>query len=143
MRNHPEIKKWMKNQCDISKESHLSFIQNLQSNIDQRYFLVKLNYKVIGSINFSQIDLHNSLESGLYTNPLENLKGKGRILEAAASHYAFEELSVKKIKLKVFSCNERAINFYQKYGFEKLTIEKVDDKKMLYMQKENITKVYE
>ena len=143
MRNHPEIKKWMKNQCDISKESHLSFIQNLQSNIDQRYFLVKLNYKVIGSINFSQIDLHNSLEFGLYTNPLENLKGKGRILEAAASHYAFEELSVKKIKLKVFSCNERAINFYQKYGFEKLTIEKVDDKKMLYMQKENMTKVYE
>ncbi len=140
MRNHPEIKKWMRNQYDISKESHLSFIQNLQSNIDQRYFLVKLNQKVVGSINFSQINFHNSLEFGLYTNPFEQLKGKGSILEAAASYYAFEELSVKKIKLKVFSCNERAINFYQKHGFEKLTLEKVDDNKMLYMQKENINK---
>jgi UDP-2,4-diacetamido-2,4,6-trideoxy-beta-L-altropyranose hydrolase/UDP-4-amino-4,6-dideoxy-N-acetyl-beta-L-altrosamine N-acetyltransferase len=143
MRNHPEIKKWMSNQYDISKESHLSFIQNLKSNIEQRYFLVKQSKQVVGSINFSQIDSHNSVEFGLYTNPFEQVKGTGRILEAAASHYAFVELGVKKIKLKVFSCNVRAINFYKKNGFEQVAIEKVNNKDMLYMQKKTLTKVYE
>jgi UDP-2,4-diacetamido-2,4,6-trideoxy-beta-L-altropyranose hydrolase/UDP-4-amino-4,6-dideoxy-N-acetyl-beta-L-altrosamine N-acetyltransferase len=139
MRNHKDVKKWMYNQNNISIEEHLSFIQNLQSNIESRYFLVKQSKQVIGSINFSQISFQNSLEFGLYVNPFEKLKGIGRILEAAACHYAFIELGVKKIKLKVFSYNKRAINFYEKYGFKQVAIEKVNNNDMLCMQKTNKT----
>ena len=59
-----------------------------------------------------------SIEFGIYTNPFEKKNNDGRILEAAATHYAFYELGVKKIKLKVLTNNDRAINFYKKSGFE-------------------------
>ena len=62
------------------------------------------------------------------------------MLESAASEYAFIELGVKKIKLEVFSDNERAINFYNKCGFEvvDIDIKIVDNKKILCMEKMKI-----
>jgi UDP-4-amino-4,6-dideoxy-N-acetyl-beta-L-altrosamine N-acetyltransferase len=135
MRNHPQIKKWMYNQNDISKKSHFDFIQTLESDAKRRYFLVKQHKNIIGSINFSQIDLYNSVEFGIYTNPFESLKGSGAILEAVATHYAFRELGVNKLKLEVLSDNERAINFYKKCGFELIDTRKVNNKYILYMEK--------
>ena len=138
MRNHPQIKKWMYNQNNISKTSHFEFIKNLENDIEQRYFLVKQQKNIIGSINFSQINLHNSVEFGLYTNPFKSLKSAGKILEAAAIHYAFRELDVNKLKLKVFTDNERAINFYKKCGFKLIDTRKVNNKDILCMEKRKI-----
>ena len=135
MRNHSEVKKWMYNQQVISKESHFDFVQGLKSDTERRYFLVKQQQKIIGSINFSQIGLHNFVEFGLYTNPFEQLKGAGRILEAVAISYAFRELGVSKLKLEVFSNNERAINFYKKCGFKLTDMRKVNNKDILHMEK--------
>jgi UDP-4-amino-4,6-dideoxy-N-acetyl-beta-L-altrosamine N-acetyltransferase len=135
MRNHPEIRKWMYNQDDILEDAHLRFIQSLENDIDRRYFLVKKHSNIIGSINFSQIDLHDSVKFGLYANPFESLKGLGAILEAVVTHYAFRELGVTKLKLEVLSNNERAINFYRKYGFKLIDIRKVNNKDTLYMEK--------
>jgi UDP-4-amino-4,6-dideoxy-N-acetyl-beta-L-altrosamine N-acetyltransferase len=135
MRNHPEIRKWMYNQDDILEDAHLRFIQSLENDIDRRYFLVKKHSNIIGSINFSQIDLHDSVEFGLYANPFESQKGLGAILEAIVTHYAFKELGVNKLKLEVLSNNERAINFYKKYGFKLIDARKVNNKDMLYMEK--------
>ena len=128
MRNHPQIKKWMSNQDDIPETSHFNFIKNLENIVDQRYFLVKQHKSIVGSINFSKVDLSSSVEFGIYTNPFAQLKGAGSMLEAVASYYAFIELGVNKIKLEVFSNNERAIGFYKKCGFELINTKKVNHK---------------
>ena len=135
MRNHPEIKKWMHNQDSIPNATHCEFIKNLENKIDRRYFLVKQKNNIIGSINFSEINLYNSVEFGIYTNPFLQLKGAGRLLESAASQYAFIELNVKIIKLEVFSDNERAIHFYNKCGFELIDTKKVNHQNIMYMEK--------
>ena len=135
MRNHPEIKRWMYNQDYISEKSHFKFIQNLEGDFERRYFLVKQQEKIVGSVNFSQIDLHNSVELGLYTNPFEKLRDAGRILEAISVYYAFRELGVGKLKLEVFSDNERAINFYKKCGFEFIETRQENNKDILCMEK--------
>ena len=135
MRNHPEIKKWMHNQDSIPNETHCEFVKSLENKIDRRYYLVKQNNIIIGSINFSEINLYNSVEFGIYTNPFLQLKGAGRLLESAASQYAFIELNVKIIKLEVFSDNERAIHFYNKCGFELIDTKKVNHKNIMYMEK--------
>jgi len=135
MRNHPEIKKWMHNQDSVPNATHCEFIKSLENKIDQRYYLVKQNNIIIGSINFSEINLHNSVEFGIYTNPFLQLKGAGRLLESAASQYAFIELNVKIIKLEVFSDNEKAIHFYNKCGFELIDTKKVNHKNIMYMKK--------
>jgi diamine N-acetyltransferase len=100
-----------------------------------RYFLVKQKNNIIGSINFSEINFYNSVEFGIYSNPFLQLKGAGRLLESAASQYAFIELSVKKIKLEVCSDNERAVHFYNKCGFELIEIKKVNHQNIMYMEK--------
>ena len=135
MRNHPEVRKWMYNQDSISKKDHFEFIKNLESNIKKRYFLVKQEDNVIGSINFSEIDLFNSVEFGIYANPFSQLKGNGKLLELVASQYAFVELGVKKIKLEVYSDNDRAIHFYNKCGFEFIDTKKVNDRNIMHMEK--------
>ena len=138
MRNHPEIKKWMHNQDSIPNVTHCEFVKSLENKIDRRYYLVKQNSIIIGSINFSEINLYNSVEFGIYTNPFLQLKGAGRLLESAASQYAFIELNVKIIKLEVFSDNERAIHFYNKCGFELIDTKKVNHKNIMYMEKMKI-----
>ena len=135
MRNHPEVKKWMYNQETISKKDHSIFINRLEGEIVRRYFLVKHNSVIIGSINFSQIKLHNSVELGIYKNLFLNKKNSGDLLISAASKYAFVELKVKKIKLEVFSNNKHAINFYKKHGFSLINVKNLKYQNILYMQK--------
>jgi UDP-4-amino-4,6-dideoxy-N-acetyl-beta-L-altrosamine N-acetyltransferase len=135
MRNHPEIKKWMYNQTNIVKKEHIKFIKFLESSVDRRYFLVKHKSKIIGSINFSEINLHDSAEFGIYTNPFLQFQGAGSLLESAASEYAFSELNLKKIKLEVFSDNKKAINFYNKCGYEFINVKKFNNQNTMCMEK--------
>jgi ribosomal protein S18 acetylase RimI-like enzyme len=44
-------------------------------------------------------------------------------------------LGVNKIKLEVFSNNERAIGFYKKCGFELINTKKVNHKDIFCMEK--------
>jgi UDP-2,4-diacetamido-2,4,6-trideoxy-beta-L-altropyranose hydrolase/UDP-4-amino-4,6-dideoxy-N-acetyl-beta-L-altrosamine N-acetyltransferase len=118
MRNHIKIRKWMYNQDIISKREHIRFIATLENEIYRRYFLVKKKNNIIGSINFSEINQNCSVNFGIYANPSVHFKGAGKLLEKVASFYAFNELNVNKIKLDVFSDNNRAIEFYNKCGFK-------------------------
>lgn len=135
MRNHPEIKKWMHNQDTISSATHFEFIKSLEIKIDRRHFLVKQKNKIIGSINFSEIDLHSSVEFGIYVNPFLQLTGIGVLIEAVLCHYAFTELNVNKLKLEVYSDNERAIHFYKKCGFELVDLKSLNHQDIVCMEK--------
>jgi len=135
MRNHPEVKKWMYNQNSISKTAHFKFIEGLEDGINRRYFLLRQKDNIIGSINFSEINLHHSVKFGIYVNPFLQLKGAGKLLEATASQYAFVELGVEKLKLEVLSNNERAINFYKKCSFEFVNTKRTNNQGVLCMEK--------
>mgnify|MGYP004003451387 FL=1 len=135
MRNHPEVKKWMYNQNSISKTAHFKFIEGLENGINRRYFLLRQKDNIIGSINFSEINLHHSVKFGIYVNPFLQLKGAGKLLEATASQYAFIELGVEKLKLEVLSNNERAINFYKKCSFEFVNTKRTNNQGVLCMEK--------
>ncbi len=139
MRNHVQVKKWMKSQGDISKKEHIEFISNLENETSMLYFLVKHKNNIIGSINFSQISINNSVEFGIYTNPFARFKGMGSVLELTASQYAFVELGVKEINLKVLSKNERAINFYKKCGYKIIEKKEIKHNSMIYMKKERVS----
>ena len=106
-RNHPNIRKWMLNQEEISLENHLKFIENLDQN------RIYLKVDDLGIINFKVFK--NYVELGLHKNP--NKKKVGSKLLKTAIEYAFEELQAKKIILYVFEDNIKAINLYKKFGF--------------------------
>ena len=135
MRNHPDINKWMHNSSDISKNTHLVFIDGLKGDTSRFYFLVKQQGKIIGTINFTNIVRPHYVKLGIYTNPFEHLKGSGNILEAAANYFAFEELRVNKMRLEVFSNNKRAFNFYNTSGYKLIETKIVNDREMFCMEK--------
>tara|TARA_B100001287_G_scaffold62031_1_gene50126 strand:+ start:29469 stop:31043 length:1575 start_codon:yes stop_codon:yes gene_type:complete len=137
MRNHKDIRSWMYNQNHISIEEHLSFIEMLQTETKTRYFLVKQSGLVIGAINFLKIQYGNSVDFGIYKNPFLKSKGLGKIIEAAASEYAFTELAVRNINLEVIAANIKAINFYKRCGFETINKSIINNQKIICMSKEN------
>lgn len=135
MRNHIKIRKWMYNQKIISKIDHFKFIEALENEMDRRYFLIKQNGHTIGSINFSEISQSSSVNLGIYTNPFVQFKNAGKLLEKVASYYAFTLLNVNKIKLEVFSENDRAIDFYHKCSFKFIDTNIVGRRNITYMEK--------
>ena len=135
MRNHIKIRKWMYNQKIISKKDHFRFIDALENEMGRRYFLIKQNNNIIGSINFSEISQSSSVNFGIYTNPFLQFKNAGKLLEQVVSYYAFIELNVNKIKLEVFSDNDRAIDFYSKCGFKFVDTNIVGRLNITYMEK--------
>ena len=135
MRNDISVKRWMYSQREISQKEHRDFIKKLNDNNERLYFLVKLQGTIVGSINFSNIVPNDSLDFGLFTNPYTELKGAGRILEAAGNYYAHFKLGIRKVKLEVFSDNTRAINFYKKCGYRLAGSNKIQEKEILFMEK--------
>lgn len=136
MRNHPEIKKWMYNQEEITEAQHSNFIEMLKTNSTKNYFLVKQSDLIIGTINFTKIDrVKKTADFGLYTNPYNVKSGAGRILEKVAVCYAKNNLKLSVLNLEVFEKNERAINFYNKNGFKLTGRRAINDQVVLCMQK--------
>ena len=138
MRNHVKVKSFMYNDNNITESSHLNFIDSLEDCSDKRYFLIKLHQKVIGAINFHKINLNNSVEFGLYTNPFIQLKGAGKILDGIATQFAFFELGVYRIKLEVLVENIRALNFYYACGYKLIQTKKFNNKDIFCMEKLNL-----
>ncbi|MDD2357038.1 MAG: UDP-4-amino-4,6-dideoxy-N-acetyl-beta-L-altrosamine N-acetyltransferase [Thiovulaceae bacterium] len=133
-RNHPDIKKWMYNDKDITLKEHLEFIESLKSRVDKRYFLVQQNDEDIGVIDLTNIT-SDDLEIGLYANPSQ--RGVGNILMRVIIDYSFGKLHVKKIFAEVFSENSKASHLYQKHGFSQVNKKNMNGKEVLCMELKN------
>ena len=75
----------------------------------------------IGGCGVNNVDWKNSVvEVGIFIGK-KNLLGKGYGTDAmkVLVRFIFEQMNINKIKLKVFSFNERAIRSYEKCGFKK------------------------
>ncbi|MBP2662832.1 MAG: pseudaminic acid biosynthesis N-acetyl transferase [Firmicutes bacterium] len=82
---------------------------------------VKESEQKIGTIGLSSIDYRNQIaEYGVLLGTKQE-RGKGYAQEASVAilEYAFSELNLYKIKLKVFTDNMDAVKMYQKLGFVK------------------------
>ena len=133
-RNHPDIKRWMYTDSDISLENHLNFIDSLKDRKDKLYFLVKKDDEYIGVINFTDIKAE-SLEMGIYSKP--SAKGLGSILLKTIIEYAFDTLKIKRIFAEVFSENSRAYNLYKKYGFNEIGKNNINNKEVIRLELKN------
>lgn len=136
MRNHPEIKKWMYNQKDITEQQHFSFVDDLKRDTTKHYFLVKKSSDTIGSINFTHIDNPSkTAKFGLYANPFQQISGAGRMLEEVSIVYARQQLKLEFLNLEVFEENKKVINLHKKYGFTQVGMKTITNQPVLCMQK--------
>ena len=134
-RNNENVKKWMYNTEDITLDEHISFINSLIGNENKNYLLVRSDGIDLGVVDF-MIE-NNEAFFGLYANPFKKVAGVGRILEEICIKYIFDILKLDKLKLEVFSDNEKAINLYKKFNFKEVKRKELNNKEVICMELKN------
>ncbi|MEN3027940.1 MAG: UDP-4-amino-4,6-dideoxy-N-acetyl-beta-L-altrosamine N-acetyltransferase [Aquificaceae bacterium] len=90
-RNHPEVRKWMYTDHEISKEEHEEFIESLKKDKRNYYYLVYKGKDPIGVLTLTRVDFRNhNAYFGIYANPEEKVHGAGIALGKSAIALAFD-----------------------------------------------------
>ncbi|MCL2037929.1 GNAT family N-acetyltransferase [Candidatus Saccharibacteria bacterium] len=92
----------------------------LESAIDdpkQFYRVAESNGQIIGIIHGVVREDNSGHLWAIYTDKSQHGSGLGQRLVAELDEF-FDENNVQRVDLEVASYNDRAINFYQKFGFE-------------------------
>lgn len=154
MRNHVNVKRWMRHSQAILASEHEAFMQTLkQQALKQKsrqtspqkacanhpyYFLVKHQEQIVGTVNLTQINTAQSTaELGLYTNPFSPLKGQGQCVLQAGLDYAFSVLKLRQVCLEVMEENVRALKLYERLGFRVVSRSEGRPEAVIHMQKTN------
>ena len=121
-RNSAVVKQRFIYRKDITPEAHQTWMDTKVKTGKVAQFIICLQapHKPIGSVYMQNIDhTHKNAEYGIFIGEADEL-GKGYGTDAAklAVRYAFEELKLHKLYLRVLADNERAIRSYQHAGFE-------------------------
>ena len=118
-RNDDRVRKWMYSDEIISQEEHFNFIENLQKNNKNFYWIAYKDKEFIGVISLNNINTKNkNAYLGIYSNPFCELKNKGSLLINCLKKVAFDIVGLHSLKLEVIEDNKKAIDFYKKMGFE-------------------------
>lgn len=109
----------------ISREQTLIWLKNTQADTRQVIFGIRINQgsdqHLIGILRFMNIDwISQAAEFGMYIGQKE-LRGKSYGMQSltAALAYAFFELNLRRVWLRVFASNAPALKLYERTGFKR------------------------
>ena len=103
----------------FTKESHEYWLKNFVETKKVAQFIILLDGKGVGSVYLRDIDPdERSAEYGIFIGE-ESARGKGVGTKSARLilEYAFCELKLEKIFLRVYKDNAGAVKSYEKAGF--------------------------
>lgn len=116
-RNHPDVRRYMYTQHEISLEEHQRWFEQNADNPFRHLLIFELAGVPLGFINFNRLSSGGVADWGFYAAPSAP-KGSGRQLGHAALDYAFTELKLHKVCGQALAYNERSINFHRSLGFQ-------------------------
>ena len=118
-RNSDYVRSRFIDQRLFTKESHEYWLKNFVETGKVAQFIILLDDKGVGSVYLRDIDYDKkSAEYGIFIGE-ESARGKGVGTKSAnlILEYAFGELKLEKIFLRVYKDNPGAIKSYEKAGF--------------------------
>lgn len=120
-RNSPIVMSHFIIRSPLTKEVHENWIKTKVETglVEQFIITTKDSGKEIGSVYFKDIDQNtHTAEFGIFIGEESELgKGYGYEAQKLALDYAFTEMNMKTIILRVLSDNKAAIANYNKFGF--------------------------
>jgi len=116
-RNHPEVRRYMYTQHEISLDEHTHWFEKASKNPERHLLLFESASTPHGFISIDQIAPGGIADWGFYAAP-DAPKGTGRHLGQAAMRYAFTEAGLHKLCGQALAYNERSIRFHQSLGFQ-------------------------
>lgn len=122
-RNKDWVRKNFIYQKQFTKEGHLEWLKTMVDTGRVKQFIIqeKETNRAIGSANLKDIDLeHSHAEYGIFIGEEDALsKGYGTEVAQLLIEYAFTELKLHKVTLRVLAANIGAVRSYEKAGFIK------------------------
>ena len=118
-RNAPSVMEHFIYRTPLTAEGHLNWFYNRVQTGEVAQFMILDGETGVGSVYLRDIDLENKkCEYGIFIGE-DSCRGKGVGTAAAklALDYAFGELGLNRVFLRVFADNIRAIKSYEKAGF--------------------------
>lgn len=117
-RNHPEIRRYMYTQHEISFEEHARWFAQRSQDPDRHLLIFEIDRTPLGFINIHQFAIGGIADWGFYVAP-DAPKGTGPALGRAALQYAFTVAGLHKLCGQALAFNERSIHFHLKLGFRR------------------------
>lgn len=120
-RNNPSVMSNFIYQKELTEEEHIKWLNTKVFNGDTKQFIIEKTStgERIGSVYIRDIDTtHRKGEFGIFIGE-DSARGKGYGAMATSEllRYAFEELNLNRVFLRVFADNPSAIACYKKAGF--------------------------
>ena len=121
-RNTPSVYEHFIYRTPLTEEAHLNWLHNRVETGDVAQFIIvdTESGEDVGSVYLRDIDNDNKkCEYGIFIGE-DSCRGKGIGSAAArlALRYAFEELKMNRVFLRVFADNKQAVRSYEKAGFK-------------------------
>ena len=121
-RNTPSVYEHFIYRTPLTEEAHLNWLHNRVETGDVAQFISvdTESGEDVGSVYLRDIDNDNKkCEYGIFIGE-DSCRGKGIGSAAArlALEYAFEELKMNRVFLRVFADNKQAVRSYEKAGFK-------------------------
>ena len=121
-RNTPSVYEHFIYRTPLTEEAHLNWLHNRVETGDVAQFIIvdTESGEDVGSVYLRDIDNDNKkCEYGIFIGE-GSCRGKGIGSAAArlALRYAFEELKMNRVFLRVFADNKQAVRSYEKAGFK-------------------------
>lgn len=118
-RNAPSVMAHFIYRTPLTRKAHLNWLHNRVETGEVAQFVIYDGETAVGSVYLRDIDRSNQkCEYGIFIGD-DNCRGKGIGTAAAklALAYAFEQLQMNRVYLRVFADNLGAIRSYEKAGF--------------------------
>jgi len=116
LRNHPEVRRYMLTQHEISIEEHTLWFDRASHNKSIRLLIFEVDKVCMGFVQLKKTCDSGVANWGFYLKP-DAPKGIGRKLGNATLTRAFEEENFHKICGQTLADNQRSINFHKSLGF--------------------------
>jgi len=117
-RNHPDIRRFMYTQHEITLQEHLNWFESTLENPRRRAFVFELSGHPSGFVNFSISAKGGIADWGFYAAP-GTPRGTGSKLGETALRHAYASMRLHKVCGQALAHNERSIRFHERLGFRR------------------------
>lgn len=115
-RNHPEVRRYMLTQHEISMDEHLKWFERSLHDQNRILLMVEEDECAFGFVNFSNVCQGGVTDWGFYTSP-NAPKGSGKKLGKVALGLVFDVFRVHKVNGQAIDFNVSSIHFHRRLGF--------------------------
>jgi UDP-4-amino-4,6-dideoxy-N-acetyl-beta-L-altrosamine N-acetyltransferase len=116
LRNHPEVRRYMFTQHEISIEEHALWFERASHNQSVRLLIFDVDKVCMGFVQLKKTSEPGVVSWGFYVTP-DAPKGMGRRLGNAALSRVFEVENFHKICGQALYYNQPSIDFHKSLGF--------------------------